>query len=81
MTAREFLDKADNFRGTAFVAFDLGDRIMAIGRRVEDGPICLYERDREAEPKGYRRTLATFDSAFNAARAGSFIGSMGEMLS
>lgn len=80
MTPEQFLRKADNFEGTAFVAFELGGRLLAIGRREDGGRICLYERDHEAEPMGYRHVLATFGGKSEAARAGAFIASMGEGL-
>lgn len=80
MKAKEFAEMAKHFAGTAFVAFELEGGLLAIGRREDDGPICLYERDHEAEPEGYRRTLATFASEDDAARAGAFIASMGEAI-
>lgn len=80
MTAQEFFEKAERFEGTAFVAFELEGKVLAIGRREEDGPVCMYERDHEAEPMGYRHTLATFVGPTDAARAGAFIASMGEVI-
>lgn len=80
MTPDEFLEKAEQFKGTAFVAFEMKGRMLAIGRMQEGGQIMLYERDHAAEPEGYRHALATFSGKAEAARAGAFIATMGEMI-
>ena len=80
MTPQEFFEKAERFEGTAYVAFELDDKVLAIGRRVEGGPVCLYERDHAAEPEGYRHVLAEFEGNAEASRAGAFIANMGEAL-
>ena len=80
MTPQEFFEKAERFEGTAYVAFEVNGKLMAIGRRVEGGPVCLYERDHAAEPEGHRHVLAEFKGNSEASRAGAFIASMGEMI-
>lgn len=80
MTANEFLEKAERFEGTAFVGFELEGKLLAIGRRTERGAVCLYERDHDAEPEGHWHTLAVFTSPLDAAKAGAFIASMGEVI-
>lgn len=82
MKPEQFLKKSDEFRGTAYFCFELNEKLMCIGRMTEDGPVELYERNREAERDGGRReSLATFESEDAAARSGAFIASMGEMIS
>jgi hypothetical protein len=78
MTAEEFFEKAGRFAGTAYFAFELNNRVLAIGRMREDGPVQLYERDHAAEPMGYRHALATFVGPTDAARAGAFFATLGE---
>lgn len=80
MTAQEFFEKAERFEGTAYVCFELDGKLLAIGRREKGGPVCLYERDYQAEPEGYRKILATFEGNSEASRAGAFIASMGELI-
>ena len=81
MTAEQFLRQAKNFAGTAYVAFELEDKVMAVGRLRKDGPIHLYERDRLAEGQGgLRRPLATFEGVSEAAVAGALIASLGEAI-
>lgn len=80
MTPQEFFEKAQHFEGTAYVCFEVNDKLLAIGRREKGGPVCLYERDHAAEPEGYRNVLATFEGNSEASRAGAFIASMGELI-